>query len=164
MIILSDTLYANQSNETETMGVSFTRNKNEAYSDIYLKIDQEKLSHNYKIHPVYRDGIAGRDLAEERVDKTIKNISKYIIEVGMSNYFYLRYFDRMLKKNSGNPDYVLKNDDKYPDSWKHQSSSLYYYNKLIQACYENNIKIDDNLKHVKNSIDEFLSIEKDDIK
>lgn len=96
-ILRSNELRANQSNETETYGVSFTRNPRESYGDCDIVLDRYELQHNYHLEPVYRDGIAGLDLAEERGNKTISPIRKYIKQLRLTNLMLPRFVQKQLE-------------------------------------------------------------------
>lgn len=148
-IIESNELRANVSNETETNGVSFTRNSREAYDQVVFVIDQELLSHNYKISPVYREGIAGLDLAEERVPRTIKNIRKYIIELRWNNPIWFKTLRRQLTREFDNPD-LLSQPSKGSDF-----NLAYEVNKLIETAHKYNIKIDKTFQEAEYWIDQW---------
>lgn len=135
-ILESNELRANVSNETETSGVSFTRNSREAYDQVVFVIDQELLSDNYKISPIYREGIAGLDIAEERVPRTIKNIRKYIIELRWNNPIWFRTLRRQLTREFDNTD-LLNQPSKGSDF-----NLAYEVNKLIETAHNYNIKLD----------------------
>jgi len=69
---------ATYTNEIPTV-IFFTRNKNYRPGEYTIEIDGNKLSDNYKIQPY--DSIRNRGEAEEYVDKTIENLSKYLINI-----------------------------------------------------------------------------------
>lgn len=151
LIVYSNELRGNVSNETETYGVSFTRNKNEAYGSVYIKVDQEKLSYNYKIHPIYRDGIAGRDLAEERVDKTITNIRKYIIEIGLNYDLVVNRIRLSLTEIALSGRNELKESD----------GEAYDLMMLLKTCDKYNINMSAELRDAGKYIDMFYNNEPD---
>ena len=150
-IVESNELRGNISNETETYGVSFTRNKNEAYGSVYIQVDQEKLSYNYKIHPVYRDGIAGRDLAEERVDRTITNIRKYITEIGFNYSLVVNRIRIDLTKIALSGRHELRESD----------GEAYDLMMLIETCDRYNVNITSELRDAGKYIDMFYNNEPD---
>lgn len=143
-ILETNELRANVSNETETYGVSFTRNKREAYDSVCFVVDQLLLSYNYKIEPVYRDGIAGRDLAEERVDRTIKNFRKYIIEARVNDPFTVRILRKKLSKSS---DPALLTDPNL-NRW----NEVYWVNKFIETADKYNIHLDNDFEKCREMI------------
>ena len=96
-ILRTNELRANQSNETETYSVSFTRNPRESYGDCDIVLDRYELQHNYHLEPVYRDGIAGLDLAEERGNRTIRPIRKYIKQLRLTNPMLPRFVKKQLE-------------------------------------------------------------------
>jgi len=59
--------------------IFFTRNKNYRPGEYTIEVDGDKLSNNYKIRPY--DSIRNRGEAEEYVNKTIENLSKYLINI-----------------------------------------------------------------------------------
>lgn len=68
--------------------VSFTRSKNKETvfwigAEAALVIDGDKLSNNYKIRPYQSHDEEGRffDEMEERVDKNIINLDKYLVKI-----------------------------------------------------------------------------------
>lgn len=148
-ILESNELRANISNETETNGVSFTRNSREAYDQVVFVIDQESLTYNYKISPIYREGIAGLDLAEERVTRTIKNIRKYIIELRWNNPIWLKTLRRQLTREFDNTD-LLSQPSKGPDF-----NLAYEVNKLIETAHKYNIKLDKTFQEAEYWIDQW---------
>lgn len=137
-IIESNELRGNVSNETETYGVSFTRNKNSAYSSVALIIDQEKLSYNYKIDPIYRDGISGLDLAEERVPVTIKNIRKYLIGIQFNNPIYLKSIRRIIVDHFYD-DIDLLTTPRFSTTKLNMVYSVY---SVLQCAHKYNIPVD----------------------
>ena len=129
--------------------MSFTRNSREAYDQVVFVIDQELLSHNYKISPVYREGVAGLDLAEERVPRTIKNIRKYIIELRWNNPIWFKTLRRQLTREFDNPD-LLSQPSKGSDF-----NLAYEVNKLIETAHKYNIKIDKTFQESEYWIDQW---------
>lgn len=152
-ILESNELRANVSNETETYGVSFTRNKEEAYDQVVFVIDQELLSYNYKIEPVYRDGISGRDLAEERVDRTIRNFRKYIISVKLSH----RLIVKRIKRGLNSDDTRVLTDPKFDPNPRYQGygNEVYEANKFIETINKYNIPRDSLLNQIEQMIDDW---------
>ena len=148
-ILESNELRANVSNETETNGVSFTRNSREAYDQVVFVIDQESLAYNYRISPLYREGIAGLDLAEERVPRTIKHIRKYIIELRWNNPIWFKTLRRQLTKEFDNRD-LLNQPSKGADF-----NLAYEVNKLIETAHKYNIKIDKTFQEAEYWIDQW---------
>jgi len=65
-------------NEIPT-AIFFTRNKNYRPGEYTIEVDGDKLSNNYKIRPY--DSIGNRGEAEEYINKTIENLSKYLINI-----------------------------------------------------------------------------------
>jgi hypothetical protein len=88
---------------------SFSRNKNydsvvgrdQSYT-YQIKIDGDKLSNNYKIEPVYDGKGWVYDEYEERVDKTIKNIGKYILDIIIINKKFYNWKNKGFKKGTYN--------------------------------------------------------------
>ena len=107
-ILQSNELRGNVSNETETYGVSTTRNKHSAYDTVRLALDKDKLKENYSVKPVYRESVFGRDLAEERIDKTVKNVDRYIREIQWNDdsrsNIHLMFLRRRLVENFNNSE------------------------------------------------------------
>ena len=147
-ILESNELRANVSNETETYGVSFTRNPREAYDSVCFVVDQLLLSYNYKIEPVYRDGIAGLDLAEERVDRTIKNFRKYIIEVRINDPFALRILRKRLLKYD---DLRILTNPKFPDRF----NEVYWIHQFIETAEKYQVPMDSQFQKAKQLIQEW---------
>ena len=157
-ILESNELRANISNETETYGVSFTRIHDSAYGQVSLVIDQEKLSYNYKISPVYRDGISGLDLAEERVPKTIKNIRNYILEIVSNDtsqsQITLKHIRRMIVQYGDQVDLL---HDKYVNiDGRRTYNPIAPYLKLFRTAYKYNIPIDNRLSGIDRYIDMYI--------
>ena len=118
-ILESNELRANISNETETYGLSTTRNKLEAYDSVAFVLNKDKLQTQFKVKPVYREGIAGLDLAEERIDRTVKPLNKYCEQImwndtSKSN-IKLRVLRRKLVENFDNEQYT---SDSATDAYK----------------------------------------------
>ena len=88
---------------------SFSRNKNydsvvgrdQSYT-YQIKIDGDKLSNNYKIEPVYDGKGWVYDEYEERVDKTIKNIGKYILDIIIISKKFYNWKNKGFKKGTYN--------------------------------------------------------------
>ena len=82
-ILKSNTLKVGDDSNFETGGnvgkVSLTRDKNLNYFNYRITLDGNKLSNNYKINPYSYDIRAGE--SEESVNRDIKNIDKYIIDI-----------------------------------------------------------------------------------
>lgn len=150
-IIESNELRANISNETETYGVSFTRNMDSAYDQVSLVIDQERLSYNYKIDPVYRDGISGLDLAEERVPRTIKNIRNYILYLKFNNPVYLKYIRRIIVEHFDEDDLLEK--ERFSNRKLNMVHSCY---QVLQVAHKYNIEVDKLFKEVEAYIDMYI--------
>lgn len=148
-ILQSNMLKANVSNETETYGVAFTRNKDEWYSKFVFVIDQGKLSHNHKVSPVYRDGIAGRDLAEERVPYDIKNLNKMLIEVDVKGRVNLKIIKKKLLQ--------MVPDDLYTLPSNRILQGYHYLYLAIRLALRHNIKLGKNLQEVKAMYEDILS-------
>lgn len=156
-IIETNELRGNVSNETESYGVSTTRSKNEAYSHVAIILDQEKLSYNYKIHPVYRDGIAGKDLAEERLDRTIKNIRKYILGLQFNNPTYLKSIRRILIEHFGDMSILDFNNRS-----KGMLGVISKVDKLIETAHHYNISLDKYFLEVEKYLTMFKNGEYDE--
>lgn len=109
-ILESDELRGNISNETETYGVSTTRNKSTAYDTVRIVLDKEALRRNYSVKPIYRESVFGRDLAEERIDRTVGNVSRYVREIQWNDdsksNMRIRILRRKLVENFNNPRYT----------------------------------------------------------
>ena len=131
-ILKSNELRANQSNETETYGISFTRNPRESYGSAAIVFDRYELQHNYHLEPVYRDGIAGLDLAEERCNRTIRPVRNHIKQLRLTNPFLIRILKKQLQdRNKFHFDYV---------------SAL---GEILELADEYNIPLDDNFEQVR---------------
>lgn len=156
-ILETNELRGNVSNETETYGISFTRNRDSAYDAVGLVIDQEKLSYNYKIAPVYRDGISGLDLAEERVDRTIKNIRQYIIKLQFNNPVYLKSLRRTLIDHFDDADLLDT-----PKFSPRKFNIAYSINRVIQSAHKYNIPLDNLFQEAEKYIDMFVHREFDE--
>lgn len=147
-ILETNELRANVSNETETNRISFTRNSRESYDEVDLVVDRYELSHNYHIEPVYREGIAGRDLAEESCDRTITNIRKYIKQIRLTNPFTLKYLKRIKDKYRSK----LITDPYFVKEYRNSSQTIpndyYWLYKLVELCNKYNIKMNDALEQV----------------
>lgn len=150
-ILESNELRANISNETETYGVSLTRNKDAAYYAIRFKIDHEKLIQNYKVKPVYRDGIRGRDLAEERVDRTIKNFRRYILEIQLNNPMDIKVIRSKLVRYFDDVDFIKK--ERIPG--KPTTNPAHYTDLLISLSRKYSIPIDKDLKIISYYLEQF---------
>lgn len=152
-ILKSNELRANISNETETYGVSLTRNKDAAYSDVSIVLDQERLNYDYKVKPVYRDGIMGLDLAEERVPKTISNVSKYIIELqwndrGARNS-QLHILRGDMVRNFDDENFLDKPKIKRRSGGHEVTNYCYWLDKLITLANKKGIKLDKRFKEAE---------------
>lgn len=75
--------------------VSFTHDKRTVYGSIVFIMDQEKLSHNYKLLPIDDIGRNTSNSSEERVLRDINNIKRYIMMIDVSDDTKLRI---LLKK------------------------------------------------------------------
>lgn len=155
-IIETNELRGNVSNETETYGVSLTRNKDSAYDEVALILDQEKLSYNYKISPIYREGISGRDLAEERITRTITNIRSYLLGLQWNNRIYVKSIRRMLVDNFEDES-ILE-----PASRKGPINMVWRVNRLIALAHKYNIPLDDYFKEVEKYLTMFKNREYDE--
>ncbi|AMM45048.1 hypothetical protein SP15_243 [Bacillus phage SP-15] len=149
LILQTNMLKANTSNETETHGVSFTRNKNEWYYKFVFVVDQAKLANNHKVAPVYRHGIAGRDLAEERVPYDIRNLNKLLIEVDVRGDTNLRIIRKKLLKMTPENLVTLPSNSIL--------QSYHYLYLAIKLAIKNRIKLGKNLLKVKAMYEEILS-------
>jgi len=82
-ILKFNTLKVGDDSNFETGGnvgkVSLTRDKNLNYFNYRITLDGDKLSNNYKINPYSYDIEA--EESEESVNRDIKNIDKYIIDI-----------------------------------------------------------------------------------
>lgn len=155
-ILESNELRAGISNETETYGVSFTRNSRESYGSVDIVVDRYELMNNYHLEPIYRDGIAGRDLAEERCNRTIKDIRKYIKQVRVTSPFTLRYLKRIAPKYGR----LLVDSDKLPADGKRRSpiiNEYYYLYSVIELCRQYNISMNPELIKVSNILDDIVA-------
>lgn len=154
-IIESNELRAGISNETETYGISFTRNPRESYGSVDLVVDRYELMQNYHLEPVYRDGIAGLDLAEERCNRTIKNIRKYLKQVRLTNRVHVKHVARLLRQQGVD---TLWQPRVYP---KHAPrgfpNDMYYFNELKDLCRKYAIPVNNLLQQVFDSIDDALT-------
>lgn len=152
MVQILDTneLRANISNETETNRVSFTRNSRESYGSVDLVVDRYEILHNYHVEPVYRDGIAGRDLAEESCNRTIRDIRRYIKQIRLTNPFTLKYLKRV-KDTYGHKlvidEYFVK---EYGHSKQKVPNDYYWLYKLFQSCVRYRIPMNPELREVGN--------------
>lgn len=155
-IIESNELRANISNETETLGISFTRNKDSAYDKVAIVIDQEMLTYNYKIDPVYREGISGLDLAEERVPRTIHNIRRYITELRMNNPFDLKTLRRTIVDHFD--DGNLLTTRWFSERDYNIACDIY---QLLQCADKYKIRVDDQFKTCRKYIDMYINREFD---
>lgn len=147
-ILESNELRANISNETETYGLSTTRNKLEAYDSVAFVLNKDKLQTQFKVKPVYREGIAGLDLAEERIDRTVKPLNKYCEQImwndtSKSN-IKLRVLRRKLVENFDNEDYL--NDP---------SSDAYKILRICELANQLNIPVDSRFEEALNWIKKF---------
>ena len=160
-ILKSDELRANISNETETYGVSLTRNKDAAYGDVSIVLDQERLNYDYKVKPVYRDGIMGLDLAEERVPKTIYNVSKYIIELqwndkGARNS-QLHILRGDMVRNFNDENFLDKPKIVRRSGGHEVTNYCYWLDKLITLANKKGIKLDKRFKEAEVYLKRFRS-------
>ena len=149
-ILESNELRGGVSNETETFGVSTTRNKDSAYNEVSLVLDKEKLHERYKIKPVYRESIFGKDLAEERLFKDIKNVSDYIRMIRWNDdsksNIKLQLLRRRLVENFNNPNYTNVSS-KFNDA--------YYIKKIAQVAKQRGIKLDKRMQEALSYIERF---------
>jgi hypothetical protein len=147
-ILQSNELRGNVSNETETYGVSTTRNKNSAYDTVRLALDKDKLKENYSVKPVYRESVFGRDLAEERIDKTVKNVDKYIREIQWNDdsrsNFQLMFLRRRLVENFNNPQYTNT-----------PGSDAYYIKQIAEIADKKGIPVDKRFAEALGYIQKF---------
>ena len=150
-ILQSDELRAGVSNETETYGVSTTRNKDSAYDQISLVLDRDALRQNYSVKPIYRESIFGLDLAEERINRTISNVSRYIKELRWNDdsksNIHLKHLRRQLVENFDNPNYT--NTPGKP------GDSAYYIKQLAAIANQKGIKMDARLSEAVYYIQQF---------
>lgn len=153
-ILETNELRANVSNETETNGVSFTRNSKESYGSVDMVVDRYELACNYHLEPLYRDGVAGLDLAEERCNRTIKNIRKYIKQVRLTNPFTLRFLNKIKDKYGKqliSDEYLLK---RYSHTTQKVPNEYYWLYKLVNLCSKYNIDMNSELKRVGEILDQ----------
>lgn len=147
-ILKSNELRGNVSNETETYGVSTTRNKATAYDQVRLVLDKELLQETYKVHPVYRESVFGRDLAEERLDKTVTDLSKYVRQIQWNDdsksNMKIQILRRRLVENFDNPNYT-----------KDPSSDAYQIKQIAELAKKKGIPTDARFKEAVKWIDKF---------
>lgn len=153
-IIESNELQAHISNvEGETYGVSLTRNPAcaEVFGDISLVLDQEAICYNYPMKPITRYGLLGRDIAEERVPRTIKNIRRYIVGLIWNRPDKLRRLRRILTQNIDDPQVLekqkLKTNGPVNMAWA--------MNTLIILAEKYGFNLDNNFLQAKDLIDTF---------
>lgn len=147
-IIKSNVLKGNVSNETESFGVSTTRNQDSAYDDVALVLSKEALEQDYSIKPVYRESIMGRDLAEERLTKHIKNVDRYIKKLAWNDTSArntkLHILRRELVQNFENKNYTNE-----------PGSRAYYIKQLALLARNRNILMDQRLSQAVGYIEMF---------
>lgn len=147
-ILESDELKGNISNETETYGVSTTRNKDTAYDTVRLEMNKEALQYNYRVEPIYRESVFGKDLAEERINRSVTNVSRYIKSVQWNDdsksNMKMRILRRKLVENFNNRNYT--NDPK---------NDAYYIKRIAEIAKEKNIPMDARMKEAVSYIQKF---------
>lgn len=156
LILKSNELKANRSNKTETIGVSLTRNPNQAYYSVRLVLDQEKITYNNKISPVYRDGISGRDLAEERLPNNLKNLSRYLVRIDANDPRIVGKIRRKLAGRFGDHDFVIRGSQN-----KDQSDLVHDCYEFLLMARSKNVRIDKILQECEYWINRFLKDEHD---
>lgn len=139
--------------EGETYGVSLTRNpaSAEVFGEVSLILDQEGICQNYPMKPLTRYGELGRDIAEERVPRTIKNIRRYIRGLIWNRPEKMKRLRRVLTENSEDLEIL---DRKYlrPGG---PINIAWAMNRLIELAETYGFSLDDNFLKAKQLIQEF---------
>lgn len=147
-ILESNELRANVSNETETYGVSTTRNKDTAYDNVRIALDKDKLRERYKVEPTYRESIFGRDLAEERIDRTITDVDKYIRQIQWNDdsksNMQMRILRRRLVEHFNDVNYTST-----------PSNDAYYIKRIAQIAKAKGISLDKRMQEAVSWIQRF---------
>lgn len=156
-ILESNELRGNVSNETETYGVSTTRNKDTAYDTVRIVLDKDKVRERYKVEPIYRESIFGRDLAEERIDRTIENVDRYIKQIQWNDdsksNMKMKILRRQLVENFDNVDYT---------NVPSRMNDAYYIKRIAQIAETKGIPLDSRMKEAVGWIQRFDSREFDE--
>lgn len=143
-ILNTDTLIAQLSPKGDTEeAVSFARSIDNAYGRVAFELDRDALNHDYKI-TLKKTEV---DPDEERVHKTISNVSKYVNRINWvdsPHKTYLKQLRRQLVNNFKNPEYT-----------KTPGSSAYELRQIAIIANKKGIPVDANFKTALSYIDKF---------